>query len=350
LKLSLNFKEPFHISSFFTYLACPRRYVFSILNRDEGPAFRSTKLVVGTALHSAIEKIHDERWFSKTDKFYDTLIRDCINDAEFDSRDSHIPINWNKYREDRIDEIVERFKPMLINYTKSKMNRECKILYNEVKLEYDINGYKFSGRIDQVRETKDGVIQLIDFKTGKSKLVTTWNLKLNYQLSSYAIALKQNFGLDVDEIGLYRFQDHEPYKRWTPFYRVRNTGTHHESYKSWDKKQICTVEEYEQIKTAEKIKLTNNPKVKPWKFKGKDRSVMYYRPGTEKGPGLYTVKISENMLTNLAKEIQRVCAAIKRREFFRNPYSCSDCAFKPPCEADLEMTTAKDYTQAVTGW
>ena len=347
---SYSFKEPFHISSFYTYLACPRRFLFSIVQEEEAQ-YRAVRMVVGTAIHKAIEIIHDTDQFHQPQNYYELLLRECIDEAEFEGRDSHIPIRWRQYREDHIDTIIDKFGVMLKNYAKAKMNRECEVLHSELGVTYDIHGYQFSGRIDQIRKTKDGEIILLDFKSGRSKSVTTWNLKMNYQLGGYAMAAEQNLGLKVDSVGIYRFQDHGEYKKWTPLHRLSNQSAHHKHYQSWLKaKRKYTVEEYEAFKTAERIEKSKTGKVKPYTYTGKSRDVTYLQPGDQMGPGLYTAKISEDMLINLAKEIQRVCAAIKRREFFRNPYSCADCRFTSPCEVDLASTAAKDEVEAITGF
>ena len=56
------------------------------------------------------------------------------------------------------------------------------------------------------------------------------------------------------------------------------------------------------------------------------------------------------MIENITKDIQRVCAAIRRAEYYRNPVSCSNCRFYSECEKELAMVHAKDEVEAVTGW
>lgn len=348
--LSSTFSEPFHISSFYTYLACPRRFLFSIVQEEEGQ-WRPVKMVLGTAVHLAIEIVHEKLQFNRELRYYENLLRDCIDQAEFEGRDAHVPVRWRKYREEHVDSLIDKFGVMLRNYASAKMNQDCEVLYSELAVTYDIHGYQFSGRIDQIRKTKDGEIILVDFKSGRSKVVSTWNLKMNYQLGGYAMAAEQNLGMKVDSVGLYRFQDHGEYKRWTPLHRLANHSAHHEGYQEWlSSIRKYTVEEYEAFKTAEKIEKSKSGQVKPYVFTGKNRNVEYLHPGDQMGPGLYVAKITEDMLVNLAKEIQRVCAAIKRREFFRNPYSCADCRYKTPCENDLASTSAKDEVEAITGF
>jgi len=60
-----------------------------------------------------------------------------------------------------------------------------------------LGGKPFKGFIDRVDELEDGSVEIIDYKTGKSKKESTTQLDL------YAIAAIEKLGLDVSRLSFY---------------------------------------------------------------------------------------------------------------------------------------------------
>jgi len=347
----MRFDDIFHASHLTTFGYCPRRFKYAYVDKIE-PIFRSWQMVVGTAYHNCLYDIHEQDLFDVPIKKYETLFRDKLDETEF--VEDEVPVRWMRHRDEVIDKQAEIAGDLLQNYCSHDFNRNCEILYAEAPLKYNIHGYEFEGRLDQVRKYKNQII-LVDFKSGKGTGINDWSLKLSFQLGAYAHACKENFGFLPDRMGIYLIMDHRSYEviKWRDTMpKLSNDST---AWKEWfadQRPEMITIEEYEAMRTAEKFAKSKNPeKLKPFKSRKKNRNDLAFRVGLERGPGLYTVKVTEALITNITKDIQRVCAAIRRAEYYRNPISCSNCRFYAACDRELAMDAgAKDEVEALTGW
>lgn len=68
-----------------------------------------------------------------------------------------------------------------------------------------IGDVAFSGRIDRIDKLEDGTFEVVDYKTGSSK--KNINLNKDLQLSLYALACKEIFGIRVSKLSLFYLED-----------------------------------------------------------------------------------------------------------------------------------------------
>jgi|TARA_Y100000310_G_scaffold268830_1_gene281682 hypothetical protein len=309
-------------------------------------------MVSGIAYHTAITDIHENNLWDLQKEEYNKLYCEALDRAEFEE-DNSLPVKWHKYRDDMVDALAQDAADILYNYCAKDFNRNSSVLRAEETVQYKIMDYQFEGRIDQLRQYKDEII-LLDFKSGLSPDVSDWALRLNFQLGAYVSACQQVFGILPNKMGIYRLPDHKPYQKTTwvaPNYKRIADSLDFTAWNKAMKPKMMDIHEYEALKTAQKIaKAKDTTKMTPWKSLKKDRTELAFRVGDERGPGLYTVKVTPQLVENISKDIQRVCAAIRRAEYYRNPIACSQCRYLSTCDDELAMVHAQDKVEAVTGW
>ena len=171
-----------------TYEDCPKHYFYSyVLNLTPEPKYPEYGKL-GSKAHSVIEN------------FYKNVTIPCDPEHYFD----HL---IGKLYEYEFRDIVDYKKNMiggLLNFlemeTKRYNNLEDKELfipkYNELYIKSEINGIKFSGRVDAVYEKPDGSLVAVDYKFTSSNSIGNTQKQ---QATIYAILLDEELGVNFSE-------------------------------------------------------------------------------------------------------------------------------------------------------
>ena len=149
------------------------------------PTIGISKLEQGNITHHILERFFNEVQSSKDLKQLSEVKLDELIDAHSETALREIPQSNFKNNE------KERVKRVIKKYIDLEKDREFfEVIKTESETKVDINGLKFSTRIDRMDRLKDGSKLIIDYKTGKniglSKLI---NQPLEQaQLPIYAIS------------------------------------------------------------------------------------------------------------------------------------------------------------------
>ncbi len=95
---------------------------------------------------------------------------------------------------------------MMEKFYQFESNRNFKVpAFMERNFRLKMGEVAFSGRIDRIDKLEDGSYEVVDYKTGSSKK----NIKLDkdLQLSLYALACKEIFGIRVSKLSLFYLED-----------------------------------------------------------------------------------------------------------------------------------------------
>ena len=170
-----------------TYADCPKHYFYSyILKLTPEPQYPAFGLL-GSKAHSVIEN------------FYKNVTVPCKPERYFD----HL---IGKLYEYEFSDIVDYKKNMiggLLNFLEMEIaryhdieNKEIFIpKYNELYIKSEINGIKFSGRVDAVYEKPDGSLVGVDYKFTSSNSIGNTQKQ---QATIYAILLEKELGIKFD--------------------------------------------------------------------------------------------------------------------------------------------------------
>jgi len=257
---------------------------------------------MGKAIKATISQIYqEERYFHQGEKLKDLLI------SKYEDICQSLLAEGIQVKE-AIHLPFAPYIEMLKGYTQKKENREAKIIYSMANFKFSVKPftatYHFAGSIDQLRQNKDGSLELIAFKSGRRRGHRLYELFLNYELSIYAYALFQG-ELSTDEAGY-----------------------------DWHKPEII----------ADYLSLYFLQDHYPYRRNGKKRdeggNLIAFRSGEERGGAIYRTTRSFERLKYIPQEIGRICAAIKRNDFFRMPnFLCQNsCSYRNYCQAGITFS------------
>lgn len=270
------------VSQINTYLACSEQY--RLQRRTPGEVVTQTPAAwfeMGTAIHHVIELW--EKWGRQgtieqartmfTQK-YDELINETLNSTRVESdnwltgskKPGSVDIADRRVRgQDHVERYIEHALGHAQDWRIATINGEPAV---EVEFKIELGGVPVYGFIDQVVETRDGLIYPRDIKTG------TRRPESPLQLAVYAIALNKLFGHTVTT-GAYvmtkdkwdNMEHFEPLDQWSEetlanmFYNfdiaeragvyIPNVGSHC---------RVCTVKDFCTLMgQPEKAVLAQNP-------------------------------------------------------------------------------------------
>jgi ATP-dependent helicase/DNAse subunit B len=169
-----------------TYKSCPERYKISYLDRTRKPD-ESIEAFMGNIVHEVLEWVFKERankftTFDKLTAKYDDLWLNKWHDK--------IYIADPRVNTDHIYTIGLRCLGNFCNAYGPMFNTP--VYATELKLEFEIENYKFRGILDRVDRTDDRKWIITDYKTSKrAKGIRA--AKSDIQLGLYYIAIQQNF-------------------------------------------------------------------------------------------------------------------------------------------------------------
>jgi len=297
----IRFNQPFHYSDIENYQQCPLKFYFeNSLNLKS--QFISWQSVMSKAIKLSLWNIHQENdCFAHPEKLQSMLI------SKYEEVCQRLLKKGIEIRE-ALPIPFESYVVMLKGYIRKKENNEAKIIYSNADFRFSIKPftttYYFAGSIDQLRQNKDGTLEIIIFKSGRKSNHRHFDLFLNFQLSISAYALFQGEistdeedlkwhkpDLIPDYVSLYFLQDHRTYRR---------------NYKRRDES-------------------------------GK---LVTCSAGEEKGPALYRSTRNLERLCYIPQELGRICAAIRRNDFFPRPnFLCQKyCNYKDYCQAAITFS------------
>ena len=178
--ISYDLEHPisFSASSISAYIECPLKYKHQYI--DMIPQHTKHYLVSGILAHSALEKAFEENSFR--DKDIAESVHVAAQDFSFDT---------NHQKDAVINDVVE----MVTRYTSSRSEGNIKSSMIEKKFNLDINGNRFTGKVDRIDITDDGHLNIIDYKTSSS-YKSKKQLRKDIQMGIYALFAIQGIELD----------------------------------------------------------------------------------------------------------------------------------------------------------
>ena len=177
------------------YRKCPQQFLFSRMwSLKEGP---QATLTYGSVMHTTIKRIVDQ--LRKGVKLpFDEVAR--IFDTEWTSAGFEDDYQEGEYKKDGIEQLRAFLTTLLEN--------PPEILEQEKAFELPLeNNVIINGRIDQINSLGRNDVEIVDYKTGKSRKEA--DARRDLQLSIYAIAAKEILELNPVRLVFHYLQNNQ---------------------------------------------------------------------------------------------------------------------------------------------
>ncbi len=177
-----------------TFKSCPLMYNYRYIMKVPVPQSHAANF--GSSVHETLNELY--KLIKKGDDVNLVKLKELYEESwipyGFDSKE-HETIRYEKGLEILAKFYETNSKPWIIP------------AFLERPFNLKLGQYMLSGRIDRIDKLEDGTYEVIDYKTGRMK--SNPNLKNDLQLSIYALACRDIFGIEVSKLSLYFLEDNE---------------------------------------------------------------------------------------------------------------------------------------------
>jgi DNA helicase-2/ATP-dependent DNA helicase PcrA len=171
-----------------TYRSCPLRYKFARVLRIPTQATRHQRF--GIAVHQVLERFHTQ------------------GGGPLEQLLALLEESWRRagFGLDAEDGVLhEKALAALRLYHERLSQQRCEPVWFERAFSFSLGRHHVRGRVDRVDRLPDGSYELIDYKTGRPR--SEQQLQQDIQLSLYAIAAKESWGLHTSSQAYYYLLD-----------------------------------------------------------------------------------------------------------------------------------------------
>lgn len=188
----------FSHSALSTFEKCPRQYEYS--NILKIPQEMNGAASFGSSLHNTLNEFYKLVTQSKQA----SLFEDYKEDLSVERLLSIYEEKWIPYgfeSKDHHDTLKKRGGEILTKFHEHFKDEVTKIEFLEKGFKLKAGKYTVTGRIDRADKLPDGTLEVIDYKSGKSK--SQKDVDKDQQLMIYAMAVKECFNLSASKLTLY---------------------------------------------------------------------------------------------------------------------------------------------------
>jgi DNA helicase-2/ATP-dependent DNA helicase PcrA len=201
----LSGREPissFSYSALQTFKTCPRQYEYNYILKIPQPPSGAASF--GSSLHNTLNEFYKLVDQSKQA----SLFQDYSEDLSLERllgiyEDKWIPVGYES--REHHDTLKKRGKEILERFYEHFKDEVTRIEYLEKGFKLKAGKYTLSGRIDRADRLADGTLEIIDYKSGRSK--SQKEVDKDQQLAIYALAAKECFGKPASKLTLYFLDD-----------------------------------------------------------------------------------------------------------------------------------------------
>jgi putative RecB family exonuclease len=166
-----------------TYLACPVKYIWTYVDGRGKWYLRSKSYYsFGSTLHKVMERFHDNGDVGVT----------TVGDALRVYEESWIDAGYSSPEE--MQEAYGEGKEIIEANIAEELKRDpgIKTLAVEKMLSYDMGSFSLIGRIDRLDEHPDGMIEIVDYKSGRGS-VTSEQVESDLAMACYQLMVRKLF-------------------------------------------------------------------------------------------------------------------------------------------------------------
>jgi RecB family exonuclease len=166
-----------------TFLACPAKYRYQYLDSRGRPFMKAKSYFsFGSSLHRALERFHDsnDTGVTTTEELL-TAYEESWIDAGYQSAEEMAEAFGEGY------EILEQHAQEWV-----RRKTTAKTLFTERQFSLELEAFRLIGRIDRLDEHEDGRLEIVDYKSGRSK-VEEGDVKNDIAMSIYQLLIRRKY-------------------------------------------------------------------------------------------------------------------------------------------------------------
>ncbi len=205
LSTELGVREPilrFSHSALSSFKSCPRKYEYNYLLKIPQPPAGAASF--GSSLHNTLNEFYKLVSQSKQASLFEDYEEDLSLEKLLSIyEDKWITVGFES--KEHHDTLKQRGKEILEKFYGHFKDEVTKIEFLEKGFKLKMGKYTITGRIDRVDKLPDGTMEVIDYKSGKSK--SQKDVDKDQQLMIYAMATKECFGQPASKLTLYFLDD-----------------------------------------------------------------------------------------------------------------------------------------------
>jgi DNA helicase II / ATP-dependent DNA helicase PcrA len=192
----------FSYSQITTFQTCPRQYQYSYIYKIPTPP--SGALSFGTTLHNTLLSFYRLVEQSKQSSLFTEYTEDLSLPKLLSIyEEKWIPQGYES--KSHMESAKKRGGEILTQFYGHFKERIPQIEFLEKAFKLKVGDYTISGRIDRADKLADGTLEIIDYKSGKSK--TQEAVDKDLQLQIYALAVDECFQTPASKMTLYFLDD-----------------------------------------------------------------------------------------------------------------------------------------------
>lgn len=194
-----NFKLPSKLSytQVMAFETCPKQYKYRHILGIGGRGSASQSY--GNSMHNALAKFYQEIIDSRQKDLFNDLPGATLDRLLELYQESWIPYYYDSksHEKKKKEQGLEALKA----YYDANKDSFSRVSMIEKGFNVKIGDYTFRGVIDRVDDLGDGRVEIVDYKTGKTRKQR--QVDTDKQLTLYAIAVEQVFKKTLDRVSLY---------------------------------------------------------------------------------------------------------------------------------------------------
>lgn len=197
-------RTTFSYSQLSTFERCPRQYQYQYIYKIPAPP--DGNLSFGSTMHNTLLEYYKLVGQSRQASLFSDFDPDL-------SLDKLLEIYENKWIDQGYESKVhmekrkERGKEILSLFYERFKNNLPQVKFLEKGFRLKVGDYTLTGRIDRADQKNDGSLEIIDYKSGRSR--SQKEVDSNLQLTIYAMAARDCFGIPASLLTLYFLDDNE---------------------------------------------------------------------------------------------------------------------------------------------
>ncbi len=173
-----------------TFEGCPKKFQFKYIDSIKREKKGNAPAIMGGIVHRVLEKAYklgaDGILYPKNDmiRFYQDEWNKIVIDFIEVTSEYHTVDDYIKIGEEILIEYYDKYQPF----------NQSKLLGTEINLFFTLpnTDFKFNCRIDRLSKRSDGVIEIVDYKTG-TYLAKPTDKNYHFQMGLYLLAVRANY-------------------------------------------------------------------------------------------------------------------------------------------------------------